>query len=54
MFHDATGIFNHAGVASRVAGPDPQRRSYGSLVSFTDPDGNGWVLQEITERAPGR
>lgn len=54
VFHDAAGIFNHAGVSSRVAGADPQRRSYGSFVSFTDPDGNGWVLQEITERAPGR
>lgn len=54
IFHDATGSFNHAGVSSRVAGPDPQRSSYGSFASFRDPDGNGWVLQEITERAPGR
>lgn len=54
VFHDATGIFNHSGAASRVPGPDPMRRSYGSFASFTDPDGNGWVLQEITERAPGR
>lgn len=54
VFHDATGIFNHAGVASRIPGPDPQRNSYGSFASFEDPDGNGWVLQEITERAPGR
>jgi catechol 2,3-dioxygenase-like lactoylglutathione lyase family enzyme len=54
VFHDATGIFNHAGVSSRLAGPDPQRSSYGSFASFSDPDGNGWVLQEITDRAPGR
>ncbi len=53
-FHDATGAFHHAGTAKRVAGLDPERRSYGSFASFSDPDGNGWVLQEITERAPGR
>jgi catechol 2,3-dioxygenase-like lactoylglutathione lyase family enzyme len=38
----------------RVPGPDPQRRSYFSRASFSDPDGNTWVLQEITERLPGR
>lgn len=38
----------------RVSGPDPERRSYYSLASFSDPDGNGWLLQEITERFPGR
>jgi len=38
----------------RVAGPDPERRSYYSLASFSDPDGNGWLLQEITARLPGR
>lgn len=54
VFHDATGVFNHAGSAARVAGPDPERHSYSSFAAFTDPDGNGWVLQEITERAPGR
>jgi hypothetical protein len=37
-----------------VPGPDPQRSSCGSFVSFGDPDGNGWVLQEITHRLPGR
>jgi catechol 2,3-dioxygenase-like lactoylglutathione lyase family enzyme len=35
-------------------GPDPQRRSYFTYASFGDPDGNGWLLQEITERLPGR
>ncbi|TFV59129.1 glyoxalase [Mycobacterium sp. PS03-16] len=54
VFHDATGVFTHAGTASRVPGPDPERRSYGSHASFSDPDGNGWVLQEVTERLPGR
>ena len=54
VFHDASGVFTHAGDTDRVAGPDPQRRSYSSFASFTDPDGNGWVLQEVTEIAPGR
>jgi catechol 2,3-dioxygenase-like lactoylglutathione lyase family enzyme len=54
VFHDVTGVFNHAGVAARVPGPDPERRSYSSFASFHDPDGNQWFLQEITERAPGR
>jgi catechol 2,3-dioxygenase-like lactoylglutathione lyase family enzyme len=51
----------HAGVdephlfgSVRVSGPDPERRSYFSLASFSDPDGNGWLLQEITRRLPGR
>ena len=38
----------------RVAGPDPEHRSYRSFASFSDPDGNGWVLQEVTNRQPGR
>jgi catechol 2,3-dioxygenase-like lactoylglutathione lyase family enzyme len=54
VWHDATGIFHHAGTEARVPGHDPKRRSYGSWASFSDPDGNGWVLQEITERLPGR
>ncbi|HLY35052.1 MAG TPA: hypothetical protein VKQ07_11010, partial [Jatrophihabitantaceae bacterium] len=54
VFHDETGIFHHAGTDKRVPGPDPERRSYASFVSFSDPDGNGWVLQEITARLPGR
>ncbi|MEU7631177.1 VOC family protein [Nocardia sp. NPDC049220] len=53
-FRDATGRFHHAGTAERVAGPHPQRASYGSFASFQDPDGNRWFLQEVTERAPGR
>jgi len=54
VFHDAGGVFHHAGTEARVPGPDPDRRSYGSFVSFSDPDGNGWLLQEITTRLPGR
>jgi catechol 2,3-dioxygenase-like lactoylglutathione lyase family enzyme len=54
IWHDATGIFHHAGTEARVPGRDPQDSSYGSWASFSDPDGNGWLLQEITERLPGR
>jgi catechol 2,3-dioxygenase-like lactoylglutathione lyase family enzyme len=54
VFHDAGGVFHHAGTDARVPGPDPERRSYCSFASFTDPDGNGWILQEITTRLPGR
>jgi catechol 2,3-dioxygenase-like lactoylglutathione lyase family enzyme len=54
VFHDAGGVFHHAGTDARVPGPDPQRRSYCSYLSFSDPDGNGWVLQEVTTRLPGR
>jgi catechol 2,3-dioxygenase-like lactoylglutathione lyase family enzyme len=38
----------------RVAGPDPEHRSYRSFASFNDPDGNGWLFQELTQRLPGR
>jgi catechol 2,3-dioxygenase-like lactoylglutathione lyase family enzyme len=54
IFHDAGGLFHHAGTEGRLPGPDPDRQSYGSFLSFSDPDGNGWVLQEITTRLPGR
>ncbi|HVU92366.1 MAG TPA: VOC family protein [Jatrophihabitans sp.] len=54
VFHDAGGIFHHAGTQQRVPGRDPEGRSYGSFVSFADPDGNGWLMQEITTRLPGR
>lgn len=40
--------------ADRVAGPSPDRSSYGSFAAFSDPDGNGWLFQEITTRLPGR
>jgi catechol 2,3-dioxygenase-like lactoylglutathione lyase family enzyme len=54
VFHDADGVFHHAGTAGRVAGPAPGHKSYGSFASFSDPDGNGWLLQEISTRLPGR
>ncbi|MFD7436405.1 VOC family protein [Streptomyces sp. NPDC059861] len=54
VFHDAGGVFHHAGEEGRVGGPEPERASYSSFASFSDPDGNGWVLQEVTTRLPGR
>jgi catechol 2,3-dioxygenase-like lactoylglutathione lyase family enzyme len=54
VFHDAAGGYNRFDVSARADGPDPQRRSYASFVAFSDPDGNGYVLQEITRRFPGR
>jgi catechol 2,3-dioxygenase-like lactoylglutathione lyase family enzyme len=54
VFHDAGGVFYHQGTAARVPGPDPQHRTYSSFASFRDPDGNLWMLQEITDRLPGR
>jgi hypothetical protein len=54
VFHDAGGVFYHSGAVARVPGPDPQRRTYASFASFSDPDGNGWMLQEINTRLPGR
>lgn len=54
VWHDADGVFHHAGEANRVSGPHPERASYGSYLSFSDPDGNGWIVQEVVTRAPGR
>ena len=57
VFHDAGGGLGggfYAGTEARASGPDPQRRSYASYASFSDPDGNVWLLQEIKERLPGR
>ena len=54
VFHGATGVFHHAGTTARVAGPALDHKSKGSFVSFQDPDGNGWLVQEITTRLPGR
>jgi catechol 2,3-dioxygenase-like lactoylglutathione lyase family enzyme len=53
VFHEQAlgGRFNPAG---RLPGPAPDRATYGSFASFSDPDGNTWLLQEITERLPGR
>lgn len=59
VFHDGGGVY--AGPDEpylfgrlRVSGQDPEHRSYRSFASFHDPDGNGWLLQEITTRLPGR
>jgi catechol 2,3-dioxygenase-like lactoylglutathione lyase family enzyme len=55
VFHCETGTacrFPRSGV--RVNGSQPERLSYSSFVSFSDPDGNGWLLQEVTKRLPGR
>ena len=50
---EVSEIFHRDG-ATLLPGPDPERRSYLSYASFRDPDGNGWLLQEVTTRAPGR
>src|SRR5262249_17833047 len=49
---EVSGLFHLDG--GPVPGPDPQGRSYQTYASFSDPDGNGWLLQEITTRLPGR
>lgn len=54
VFHFAAGPFNNTVDNPRATGRDPQGRSYLSFASFEDPDGNGWLLQEITTRLPGR
>jgi catechol 2,3-dioxygenase-like lactoylglutathione lyase family enzyme len=46
--------FQTDGTSARVNGPAPDHTSYGSFATFSDPDGNGWLLQEITTRLPGR
>jgi len=57
VFHDAQGSPGggfHPATDGRAFGRDPEGRSYASYASFEDPDGNRWLLQEITERLPGR
>lgn len=54
VFHFAAGPFNNTVPNPRVGGRDPEGRSYFSFASFADPDGNEWLLQEITMRLPGR
>ena len=51
---DVSEVFHFDGDHKAVAGPDPDLPSYGSYASFTDPDGNRWVLQQVTARLPGR
>ncbi|MFD0526983.1 hypothetical protein [Kitasatospora arboriphila] len=54
VLHDVTGVFHRAGTRGRADGPVPEHADYGSFASFGDPDGNGWLLQEIRTRLPGR
>jgi len=59
VFHDASGVYDgpdepYLFGRRRAQGADPEHRSYRSFASFHDPDGNGWLLQEITTRLPGR
>jgi len=54
VFHYTAGPFNNSVEKPRVSGRDPEGRSYFSFASFEDPDGNGWLLQEIQMRLPGR
>jgi catechol 2,3-dioxygenase-like lactoylglutathione lyase family enzyme len=59
VFHDAAGVYAGSDEPYlfgrvRVSGPDAEHRSYRSFASFHDPDGNGWLFQEITTRLPGR
>ncbi|MGA7312894.1 MAG: VOC family protein [Silvibacterium sp.] len=53
---EATEVFHGSPFSpeARVSGPDPERKSYSSYVAFQDPDGNAWIVQEVTKRAPGR
>jgi catechol 2,3-dioxygenase-like lactoylglutathione lyase family enzyme len=59
VFHDANGVYDgpdepYLFGRRRVSGADPEHRSYRSYASFRDPDGNGWLFQEVTKRLPGR
>jgi len=59
VFHAADGVYAGANEPylfgrHRVGGPDPEHRTYRSFASFKDPDGNGWLFQELTTRLPGR
>ena len=53
IFHEADP-FVRAGAEHRIPGAHPERASYSSFATFSDPDGNEWLLQEITDRLPGR
>ena len=56
VFHAGTpgAQFQSDGTSGRASGPAPDHASYGSFATFSDPDGNGWLLQEVTGRLPGR
>jgi catechol 2,3-dioxygenase-like lactoylglutathione lyase family enzyme len=54
VFHFDGNLLRAAGTKGRVPGPDPDGRSYFSFASFSDPDGNGWLVQQVKTRFPGR
>jgi catechol 2,3-dioxygenase-like lactoylglutathione lyase family enzyme len=54
VFHFENNLLRAVDTAGRLPGPDPNRASYFSFASFKDPDGNGWLLQEVKARFPGR
>ncbi|MGW2093965.1 VOC family protein [Promicromonospora sukumoe] len=54
IWHDQDGVFHWAGTENRVPGPHPDHDSYASFISFADPDGNEWIVQQIVDRLPGR
>jgi catechol 2,3-dioxygenase-like lactoylglutathione lyase family enzyme len=54
VFHFDGNLLRVAGTKGRVPGPDPEGRSYFSFATFSDPDGNSWLLQAVTSRLPGR
>lgn len=54
VFHDIGGVFYHHSPSYEIPGPEPSGRDYASFARFNDPDGNGWVLQQVKARAPGR
>jgi catechol 2,3-dioxygenase-like lactoylglutathione lyase family enzyme len=56
VFHPMTpgAQFQPDGASGRVVGPAPDHATYGSFATFSDPDGNGWLAQEVTTRLPGR
>jgi catechol 2,3-dioxygenase-like lactoylglutathione lyase family enzyme len=51
---EVSDVFHQSEGGGRASGPDPARRSYATFASFSDPDGNRWLLQEVTQRLPGR
>jgi hypothetical protein len=54
VFHDEKGLFYHAHKTVDTPGPDSERKSYRSFTAFSDPDGNGWIIQEVKDRLSGR
>lgn len=54
IFHGDSGLFYHTDRWIDEFGIDPDHKSYWSFIALTDPDGNGWIVQEVRERLPGR